>query len=309
MIDNDVYEKLFYKTLRIRLIEEAIADIYPTDKIQSPVHLSIGQEHISVGICEHLNKDDVVYGTYRGHALYLAKGGSLPKMMAELYGKVDGCGGGKAGSMHLSDHTVGMMGSSAIVASTIPHAVGSALAAKIRKTNQIVVCFFGEGATGEGVYHESLNFASKHKLPVLFVCENNDFSIYTRVHEVHSFKINEHSKAYGIESVFLDNGYDIVHIYQEAEKLVEQIRNGEGPKLMEIITYRYRQHVGPNEDYNIGYRDKSELDVWIKKDPLYQNDTLVERYKNQIQKEINEAFEFAENSNFPQEKDLFKDVV
>ena len=153
-------KRLFESLYRIRRVELEIARVYSSDVVKSPIHLSIGQEYIAVGICDILKKTDVVFGTYRGHALYLAKGGGLKAMMAELYGKIGGCCKGKGGSMHLADKAVNMMGTSAIVASSIPEAVGYALAIQYQSSNQVVVCFFGDGATSEGVFHESLNFAS-----------------------------------------------------------------------------------------------------------------------------------------------------
>lgn len=301
-------EKLFYNALRIRLVEERLAAIYPSDYIQSPIHLSIGEEHISVGICSALNPTDLVFGTYRGHALYLAKGGDLNAFMAELYGKKQGCTGGKGGSMHLCAPTVGMMGASAIVASTIPHAVGAALAAKIRKSGQITACFFGEGASGEGVYHESLNFAARHHLPVLFICENNDLAIFNRVSGLHSYSIAEHARSYGIPSIFMSNGCDLDAIYQVACGVCKDLREERGPVLIEICTYRYRQHVGPNEDYQVGYRLREELDKWLERDPLVQDKALIEKYSEHIEKEIDAAVAYAEASTFPPEKDLLQDV-
>src|SRR5439155_4707591 len=174
-----VHEQLYRSLYRIRRVEEEIARVYPTDRIKSPVHLSIGQEAVSVGICSALRADDVVFGTYRGHALYLAKGGDLKQMVAELYGKVTGCARGKGGSMHLVDAAHGVMGASAVVGTTIPHAVGYAYAMKLRGEDRIVVSFFGDGATDEGVFDESLNFAALKRLPILFVCENNSYAIHT----------------------------------------------------------------------------------------------------------------------------------
>src|SRR5262245_12617119 len=168
-----MHEALYRSLLRIRRVEEEIARIYPTDRIKSPVHLSIGQEAVSVGVCEALEPADVAFGTYRSHALYLAKGGDLKRMLAELYGKVTGCARGKGGSMHLIDAAHGVMGASAVVASTIPQAVGYAYALKLRGTPAIVASFFGDGAVEEGVFHESIHFAALRRLPVLFVCENN----------------------------------------------------------------------------------------------------------------------------------------
>ncbi len=307
--DAPLYEKMFYQTLRIRIAEERIAQIYPTDKIQSPVHLSIGQEHISVAVCAAIEPADMVFGTYRSHALYLAKGGDMNRFVAELYGKSTGCGAGKAGSMHLCDPDVGMMGASAVVASTIPHAVGAALVSKIQKKNQVIVCFFGEGAAGEGVYHESLNFAALHKLPVLFVCEDNDLSIFTISSEMHSFKVLDHVKAYGIESESIANGMDLTKIHETAKKHVDAIRAGSGPRLLEIKTYRYRQHVGPNEDYNVGYRSRSDLEAWMACDPVVQDHERIEKYRPEIETELEAAIAFAEQSPFPDESDLLKDLV
>jgi pyruvate dehydrogenase E1 component alpha subunit len=307
-LDLDEYELLFREALRIRRVEERIAEVYPTDKIQSPVHLSIGQEHISVGVCRHLERSDLVYGTYRGHALYLAKGGDLRRMIAELYGKATGCGAGKAGSMHLSDSTVGMMGASAIVASTIPHAVGSALAAKLRGSGQLTVCFFGEGATGAGVYHESLNFAAVRRLPILFVCENNSLAIHSRVPELHAFDVAVHAAAFSIRAEKIEDGMDLQEISGAARRLTAEIRHGGGPRLLEIRTYRYRQHVGPLEDYDLGYRDRSELVRWQSRDPLIQRADLVDKFDPAIQAEIDDAFAFAEASAFPAPEDLFTHV-
>ncbi len=177
--DKSLNERLYYSLYRIRRVEEEIADIYPTDKIKSPVHLSIGQEAISVAVCDALNRDDIVFGTYRGHALYLAKGGDLKGMIAELYGKIDGCAKGKGGSMHLVDIDKGIMGTSAIVATTIPDAVGYAYALKYQRKDSIVVSFFGDGAVEEGVFYESINFAALKHLPIIFICENNSYAIHT----------------------------------------------------------------------------------------------------------------------------------
>ena len=173
------YEQ-FYKSLyRIRRVEEEIARVYPTDRIKRPVHLSIGQEAVAVGVCEALRSDDVVFGTYRSHASYLAKGGDVKKMIAELYGKVTGCARGKGGSMHLVDVAHGVMGTSAVVGTTIPNAVGYAYALKLKRKHSIVVSCFGDGGTDEGVFHESMNFAALKSLPVIFVCKKNVYAIHT----------------------------------------------------------------------------------------------------------------------------------
>jgi TPP-dependent pyruvate/acetoin dehydrogenase alpha subunit len=299
--------ELTKECFRIRVIEEKIAEIYPTDKIQSPVHLSNGQESVSVGVCAHLKKTDLVFGTYRGHALYLAKGGSLKKMMAELYGKRTGCGKGKAGSMHLADKENGVMGCSAIVSSVIPHAVGASYAAKLRNTGQVIVCFFGDGATGEGVYHESLNFVSKHKLPVLFVCENNEWAIFTKTSDVHSFDIHSHAASYGLPVTRIKEGWDVEKIYKVTGNEIAKMRDGGCPRLVEINTFRYKQHVGASSDIGIGDRSQEALMKWKNKDPLIEPEGTA-LLKAAINKELAEAIEYSEISQFPTKDDLLADV-
>src|SRR5262245_10762295 len=199
-------EQLYRSLYRIRRVEEEIARVYPTDKIKSPVHLSIGQEAVSVGICAALEPSDVVFGTYRGHALYLAKGGDLKQMIAELYGKVTGCARGKGGSMHLIDPEAGVMGASAVVGTTIANAVGYAYALLLRQSRSIVVSFFGDGATEEGVFAESLNFAVLRQLPILFVCENNQYAIHTHQRQRQGIPdICAKAHAFGMRAERVDN--------------------------------------------------------------------------------------------------------
>ena len=208
---NNLYKSLY----RIRTIEEKIALIYPTDQIKSPVHLSIGQEAVTVGACAALLDTDIVFGTYRGHSLYLAKGGDLNGMMAELYGKSTGVAGGKGGSMHLVDINRGIMGMSAVVATTIPQAAGYAYAFKLRKQNNIVVSFFGDGATEEGVFHETLNFAALKKLPMIFVCENNQYAVLSHQSERQSnSNITQRASVYGMHSEKIEQN-DAYVIYEK----------------------------------------------------------------------------------------------
>ena len=305
---NSTSEQLFYQSLRIRLVEEKIIELYPSDRIQSPVHLSIGQEAVAVGVCNNLTKEDLLYSSYRSHAYYLAKGGSMPKMFAELYGKATGCGKGKAGSMHLSEKSVGMMGSSAIVASTISHAVGSAMAAKYFKRKQVSVATFGDGASEEGSYHESLNFASAFKLPVIFICENNGLAIHSKLGQRHLYDVKEHANAYKIPSIKIEQGWDFELIDKELKAIVEESKENYTPFLVEVITYRYKEHVGIGDDHNVPYRSLSEFQNWKSKDPLMNNKELVERFTPVIIQEINEAVKFAEESPFPAESELLKDV-
>lgn len=305
----------FYTSLyRIRRVEEEITKVYPTDKIKSPVHLSIGQEAVSVGVCEALDNDDVVFGTYRGHALYLAKGGNLNQMIAELYGKSTGSNKGKGGSMHLVDIKAGVMGQSAIVGTTIPQAVGYALAQKYLKSKRVVVSFFGDGAVEEGIFHESINFASLKKLPIIFICENNYYAIHTHQKQRQSHpNIWELARSYGIPTERIEDN-DIFKIYEKVTRSVSALRsNKEGPFFFECITYRWREHVGPGEDFHLGYRTKEEREPWVKNDQVQKIAKLLDLNKRQeietqVENEIKQAFEFAENSPFPKDSELFTDV-
>ncbi|SVC72066.1 uncharacterized protein METZ01_LOCUS324920, partial [marine metagenome] len=261
--------KLQASMLRIRLVEESIANKYSEQKMRCPTHLSIGQEAIAVGVCSNLTNEDQVLSTHRAHAHYLAKGGCLNSMLAEIYGKVTGCSKGMGGSMHLIDKSVGFMGSTAIVGNTIPVAVGSALAMKIQEKKSISCVFFGDGATEEGVFYESINFAIIHNLPVLFICENNLYSVYSglEVRQPKGRKIFEMVRAFGIESSHGD-GNNVQQVSDYVELARDKILSGNGPQFLEFDTYRWREHCGPNYDNDIGYREEEEFLEWKKKDPL-----------------------------------------
>jgi TPP-dependent pyruvate/acetoin dehydrogenase alpha subunit len=305
-------DRLFRSLFLIRRVEEEIARVYPSDKIMSPVHLSIGQEAISVGVCATLRPEDVVFGTYRCHALYLAKGGNLKAMIAELYGKMAGCAKGKAGSMHLIDTSAGVMGASAVVSSTIPTSVGYAFAEKTRGKDTVVACFFGDGATEEGVFHESLNFASLKKLPVVFICENNYYAIHSNESSRRGGpEITAMAEAHGIPAIKLE-GMNIEEIIQAVGKAVEQIRNGGGPRFFEIMCYRWKEHVGPNDDFGFGYRKKEEAEPWLANDQVQViGNKLPEEDRRRIEiaveAEIAEAFAFAESAELPPDSELLSD--
>jgi TPP-dependent pyruvate/acetoin dehydrogenase alpha subunit len=309
-LDARLYRSLF----RIRRVEEAIAAVYPTDKIQSPVHLSIGQEAASAGVCEALAPTDVVFGTYRSHALYLAKGGDLKRMIAELYGKATGCAGGKGGSMHLIDPAAGMMGTSAVVGSTIPQAVGYAWGLRLQGKAAVVASFFGDGAVEEGAFHESMNFAALKRAPVLFVCENNFYAIHApQAARQSSTDLPARARAYGIPAVRIDDS-DAAAVYEAARNAVDAIRTGTGgPQLLECLAYRWREHVGPNEDFRAGYRSRDEAEPWFRRDPVARAaGRLAPEIRQAIEAEalaeIREAFEFAERSPFPESGALYTDV-
>jgi TPP-dependent pyruvate/acetoin dehydrogenase alpha subunit len=305
---NSSYEELFYQSLRIRLVEQKIIELYPSDKIQSPVHLSIGQESVAVTLCSQLRDDDWVFINYRGHAFYLAKKGPMPELFAELFGKRTGLSKGKAGSMHLADPKHGLMGSSAVVGSTISHAVGAALASKIRGEKRVFVAVFGDGATEQGVYHESLNFASLHKLPILFLCENNGLAVHASLAERQSYNLLAHARSYGIESTLIEESYNFTELSDFFSLSIEKIREHSLPLLVEVKTCRYKEHVGTSDDFQAGYRSIQEVRDWQLKDPLINDKTLIDKFIPFIQKEIDMAVIFAEESPFPTIDDLLTDI-
>lgn len=303
-----------YRSLRlIRRAEERIAHLYPSDKIKSPVHLSIGQEAVSVGVCDALRPDDVVSPTYRGHAAFLAKGGLLKAMFAELYGKATGVTGGVGGSMHLIDMSHNVLGASAVVGTTIPVALGYALALKQMGTDRIVAALFGDGATEEGVFAESLNFAALHKLPVLFVCENNFYAIHAPLTKRWATeRLCERVETYGIPSAQIDDG-DVLRIRAWAHSATMPLRRGEGPMFLECKIYRWREHVGPNEDYESGYRERSELQSWVERDQVTSLGRTIEPARRaaidaEVDQEIDAAVAFAESSPFPEPAAVYDHV-
>ncbi|NQV83748.1 MAG: thiamine pyrophosphate-dependent dehydrogenase E1 component subunit alpha [Rhodospirillales bacterium] len=303
-----------YRSLRlIRRTEEEIARLYPSDKIKSPVHLSIGQESVSVGVCDALASDDIMSATYRGHAAYLAKGGDLGQMMAELYGKGTGRAGGKAGSMHLVDMKAGVLGMSAVVGTTIPIAAGYALAMKRAGRGRVTASFFGDGATEEGVFSETLNFAALHKLPILFVCENNGFAIHSPLSNRWATEaLRERVATYGIPTQAIGDG-DVFAIRRAAESAIQAIRAGEGPQFLECKTYRWREHVGPGEDYEDDYRSRDELTRWQENDAVAITGKMLDDARRQaidedVEQQIASAVEFAEQSPWPEPKELFSHV-
>lgn len=297
--------KLFESMLRIRLVEESIANKYSEQKMRCPTHLSIGQEAIAVGVCANLTSQDQVLSTHRAHAHYLAKGGCLNSMMAEIYGKASGCSKGMGGSMHLIDTSVGFMGSTAIVGNTIPVAVGLALEKKLTRKKSIACVFFGDGATEEGAFYESVNFAIIHSLPILFICENNLYSVYSglEVRQPVDRKIYKMVRAMGISAQHA-NGNDVEEVARKVKDAKTMILKSGGPQFLEFDTYRWREHCGPNFDNNIGYREESEFLKWKKKDPLknfYSENSqkYIDRKIDTISQEIDDAHQFADDSKFP----------
>lgn len=319
-ISKSTKKKLFYEMARIRMIEKNIASKYSEWEMRCPVHLSIGQEAIAVGICQNLKKNDKIVTAHRSHAHYLAKGGSLKKMLAELYGKETGCAKGLGGSMHLIDLNAGVIAAVPIVGSTIPIGTGVAWANKLKKKREIVVAFFGDGATEEGVFFESLDFASLHRLPILYVCENNEYSVYSHISKRQSKKrsITKIAKSFGIKSEKMD-GNNIENIYIKTNKIIKKIKNKPQPYLIELKTFRHLEHCGPNNDDHLNYRSKKYLKQWNRRCPirnykkfLNKNDSVsiknMKDLDNIIKYEILNAFAFAKRSKFPK-KSLLKKYV
>jgi pyruvate dehydrogenase E1 component alpha subunit len=299
-------KSLYAAMLRLRIIEEYIAQIYHLQEMKCPTHLCTGQEAVAVGVCANLRLDDVVFTTHRSHGWYISKGGDLKRMMAELFGKAAGCSGGWGGSMHLIDIRAGVMGSSSVVGGSLPHAVGSALAFKMQKTDRVALAGFGDGTVEEGVFHESLNFAALKRLPVILVCENNLYAVQSHIRDrqPHS-DIHKRADGYGLPGVLVD-GNDVVAVYEAARQAIRRARAGEGPTLLECRTYRWREHVGPNYDYDLGYRTKQELDEWMSRCPirkLEREGVVDEREAGKMRlrytREVEEAVEFARQTPFP----------
>jgi len=316
----EIRKKLFYKMLRIRRVEEKIVELYPEQEMRCPVHLSIGQEAVAAGVCGTLTPTDVVFSNHRAHGHYLAIGGNLNAFLAEMYGKATGCCQGKGGSMHLVDLSAGFMGSAPIVGGTIPVAVGAAFGAVMQGLNKVVVVFLGEGTTEEGVFHESLNFASLKKLPVVFVCENNFYSVYTGLEERQPAgrEVYALAKAHNIPS-FQGDGNDVEQVDQMSAEAVERSRRGEGPTFIEFKTYRWREHCGPNYDNHIGYRTEAEFQDWKAKDPIMRTQKMllesgeitaaeIEEREGAIAAEIEAAVAFAKTSPFPEKPTLFQHI-
>ena len=303
-------DNLIYECLRIRMVEEKIIELYPSDLIQSPVHLSIGQEPVAVGICSNLHSTDWVFINYRGHAMYLAKGAPLPEFFAELMGRVDGLCRGKGGSMHLAAPSCGVMGSSAVVASTISHAVGAALASLIKgEKERVFVADFGDGAMEQGAFYESLNFAALHNVPVLFLCQDNDLAVHSPINERQSFSLPNLVSSFGIPFYDLDDTSDVYRVSEYSSSVIDYVRSSSSPAFLRVKTPRYREHVGPGEDFDAGYRSKEVINSWKAKDPLELNDPDLNHYRVKISEEIDRAIKFALRSPQPTQLDLLEDVL
>lgn len=319
---KEFLNNLYWMMKRIRLCEESLIQPIIDGEIRCPVHLYSGEEAIATGVCAALEKEDFIFGNHRSHGHYLAKGGDMGAMIAEIYGKETGCSKGRGGSMHLIDPGNGVIGVTPIVAGTIPLATGAALAFKIKKEKNVVISFFGDGATGEGGLFESLNFASLKKLPVIFVCENNLYSTHLPISEIRvENKISEIAKPFNIQS-FTADGNDVLAVYELARKATDICRNNNGPVFLEFVTFRLRGHVGPSDTIQGNRHDirpKHQLAEWKKKDPLIlfkkfliETGEFIEdeinRIDNICENEVFEANRFARESKFPELNELSRYV-
>lgn len=314
--------KLYKILLLLRKCEESFVEPIINSTIKCPVHLYSGQEAIAVGFVSQLRKNDIIFGNHRSHGHYLAKGGDLDKMVAEIYCKETGCAKGRGGSMHIVDQSVGMLGAAPIVAGTVSLTLGSALIQKRNRKKQISVAFFGDGATGEGVLFEAMNFASMRKLPIIFACENNYYSTHLPIKETRTAtEIYKLGQAFGIKSFQVD-GNDVLKTMEIGSKAIDICRLGEGPVFIEFKTYRIRGHVGPSDNIqgtHTDIRPKSEIERWVKKDPirklerhLLKNGVLTkERIKiieREIEKKVIAAHEKAINDLWPKAEEYSKYV-
>lgn len=313
----DLTARLYHSMLLIRRVEEHICEVYHTDAIKSPVHLSIGQESVATGLCDPLAEGDMVSNTYRCHATYIAKGGDLRAMMAELYGKKGGCANGKAGSMHLVDFPRGVMGASAVVGTTIPLAAGYAQAMKwdAAKTGKqrAVLAICGDGATEEGCFAETLNYASLKKLPLLFVVENNRFAIHTPIERRQpNWNLRARVETYGIPTQYVEDG-DVFKIREATQNALKAIRAGEGPQFIECVTYRWMEHVGPTDDHDHGpYRDHAEYARWKENDQIARLEKMLgkraETVKAEVEAQLQDAIDYAIAAPYPGNEELYTHV-
>lgn len=309
-MNRSLAEKFYRQMLLIRRFEEKCVELYSKEKIRGFLHLYIGEEAIATGIMHPLTPQDAVFATYREHGQALSRGIHPNRILAEMYGKAEGCSRGRGGSMHLFDAATRFYGGSAIVTGGLPLAVGMALADKMMKRNHVTVCIFGDGAVAEGEFHESLNLAALWHLPVLFVCENNRYAMGTALEFTESeTNISLKAASYRIPSRQID-GMDVMAVAEAAEKAVAEIRSGNGPIFLECLTYRFRGHSMFDAEL---YRSKADVDEWKEKDPLlllHQRwpDIDIDKYEDEVRLILDEAVAFAENGTLESLDDLEKFV-
>ena len=316
-VENELKLQMYTTMLRIRKFEEKLIELKAGGSIPGVLHLYIGEEAIATGVCAAIGPDDYITSTHRGHGHCIAKGGDISRMMAELFGRTTGYCCGKGGSMHIANINLGILGANGIVAASMPIAAGAGLSIKMRGTDQVVACFFGDGGANQGAFHESLNMAAIWKLPVIYVCENNLYAISVSQSRSSSIKdVYLRKDSYGIEGCMVD-GNDLMAVYEATYEAAQRARNGEGPTLIECKTYRWRGHYEGEADRTYTYRTAKEAEEWKKKCPIerFRKKLLrdsnigkqgLEKIDQDIQKEIQAAIGFAESSPFPEPEDALK---
>jgi pyruvate dehydrogenase E1 component alpha subunit len=311
--------ELFAAMLRVRRVEEAIAARYADQEMRCPVHLSIGQEGVAVGVASGLEPRDYAFSTHRAHAHYLAKGGDLRAFLAEIHGKDDGCCAGRGGSMHVIDPAVNFLGATPIVGSSLPVGVGAAFGSVMQGDDRVTAIFFGDGSTEEGVFSEALNFAALKSLPVIFVCENNLYSVYSAldVRQARGRDIVAIAAAHGVRAI-RDDGNDVERVRALVAEAAAIARGGGGPTFMELATYRWLEHCGPNWDNDLGYRSVAEFEAWRTRCPIDRleaamrargeiDDAAIATVEATIAAEIDDAFAYARAAAFPGPERLLVD--
>jgi TPP-dependent pyruvate/acetoin dehydrogenase alpha subunit len=321
-LDGELLLALHRELLKLRITEETLAARYREQEMRTPAHFGTGQEAVAVGVCAALQTDDVVFSHHRGHNHYLARGGSIYALVAELYGRADGCSGGRGGSVHLTAPDKGFIATSAILGETVSAAVGAALAFHLDKVDRAAVTFFGEGTFDEGIIYESLNYAAIKKLPVLFVCENNLYATESplSVRQACGTDLCERVRAFKIEAAPVD-GNDVAAVYRAAQAARARLGDGHGPGFLECMTYRWREHVGPMFDHELGrdYRTRAELEAWMERCPVKRsgerlvqlglaNAAALEAMAASIQSEVDEAVARARNAPWPDPATLLERV-
>lgn len=307
---------MYRKMLEIRLFEEKVFELYGQNLVPGTIHLYAGEEAVAVGVCSNLRKDDYIVSTHRGHGHCIAKGANLDRTMAEILGRRTGYCRGKGGSMHIADFSIGVLGATAVVGAGIPIATGVGLSIKLRGTGQVAACFFGDGASNQGTFHEGINLAAIWKLPVIFVCENNLYAMGTRQTQVMLTKhVSDRASAYGIPGVTID-GNDVLAVFQGTKEAVMRARNGGGPTLIECKTYRHKGH---SRFDPATYRPKEEVEEWLSKDPITRlkkqllqefttSNAVLEEIEREVTESVEAATQFAKESTFPTPETALEDV-
>ena len=320
MVEKPLLMEMLRRMLRIRRFEEQVIQMVERGEIVGAAHSYIGEEAVAVGTCLALRDDDWITGNHRSHGHPIAKGGDVKRAMAELLGKRTGYCKGKGGSMHLADFSIGILGESGILGSAIPTAVGAALGSKLQGNDRVAVSFFGDGASNEGAFHESINLAAIWGLPVIFLCENNQYAVSSSFKKmVAGENISDRAASYAIPGVLVD-GQDVLAMHEAVSHAVERARSGQGPSLIEGRTYRYYDHsLGMNRIVRASYRSDEEMEHWKQRDPIDIHKTLllsqdiapqaeIDQMEDEIKKQINDAVEFARESPYPDPSELFDDM-